>query len=180
MCSISIAACTTTEQIDQKMEVPVEERSVTVKQQDIQKQIPVDETPAPETEIVKESQPDTVEPEKQTFEDNTSTSPVIVALLDDADQYEHSGKSNEAAATLERALRIEPKNPLLWQRLGALHLRQGNWQQAIAMAKKSNFLAADNKKLQLTNWKIIEQASAAQGDKKQSTQAQNMIRSLSN
>ena len=181
LCCISITACTSTGQINQKSDVPVEERSVTVDKQDSQKQISIDETALPETEIANKSIPDTVEQQKQTIEDeNLVTSPAIVALLDDVDQYEHSGKPNEAAATLERALRIEPKNPLLWQRLGALHLRQGDWQQAIAMAKKSNFLAADNKKLQLINWKIIEQASVEQGDKKQLMQAQKMIRSLSN
>ena len=181
LCCLSITACTTTGQIDQEAQVPVEERSVTVEKQVIQKQIPVDESPFPESEVFTESGPEVVEQEKQTFEDDKSaTSPVIVALLDDVDQYEHSGKPVQAAATLERALRIEPKNPLLWQRLGELHLKQGNWQQAIAMAQKSNFLAADNKNLQLTNWKIIEQASAAQGDENQLMQARKMIRSLSN
>lgn len=181
LCCISITACTTTGKIVHTTEVPVEERSVTVERQDVQKQIPVDEMAAPETEIANKSGPETGEQEKQKFEEeNIVTSPVIVALLDDVEQYEHSGKPDQAAATLERALRIEPKNPLLWQRLGTLHLRQGNWQQAIAMAQKSNALAANNTKLQLTNWRIIEQSSEATGDKNQLMQARKMIQALSN
>ena len=46
-----------------------------------------------------------------------------------------------AAATLERAIRIEPGNPWLWIELGKVHLATGNLAQAEAHARKALALA---------------------------------------
>ena len=107
-------------------------------------------------------------------------SPAVVALLDDADQYVVSGKKQEAVASIERALRIEPKNPVLWNRLGQLRLQNGEWEQAIAMAKKSNVLATGNRSLQADNWMIIAKARDAQGDKQGAVEAMNNVYQLKN
>ncbi|MEJ2154345.1 MAG: tetratricopeptide repeat protein [Desulfobacteraceae bacterium] len=48
---------------------------------------------------------------------------------------------DEARANLERAVRIEPRNPLLWQELARVQLEQGQYRQAENMAAKSNTLA---------------------------------------
>jgi len=106
--------------------------------------------------------------------------PAVVALLDDADRYSASGKKQQAAASLERALRIDPKNPLLWHKLARLRLEEGQWDQALAMAKKSNVLAAGDKKLQSDNWLIIARAREATGDKEGAQQAMNMAQQLIN
>jgi tetratricopeptide (TPR) repeat protein len=144
------------------MEAPVEDISST----------------SPETDSLPESK--NIEPIVEPHSDaNQSSGPAVVALLEDVKLYENSGASEQAVATIERALRIEPKNPLLWQRLSFLRLRQGHWRQAIAMAQKSNALAAGDNRLQLTNWKIIAQASEANGDKTGVKLAQQMIQSLS-
>lgn len=115
---------------------------------------------------------DEMEPEPQNTFDQQS-SPAVVALLDDADQYSSSGKKQEAIATIERALRIEPKNPVLWHRLGQLRLQEGNYDQAVAMAKKSNVLADKNPSLQYDNWIIIAKAKDAMGDKEGAAEALN-------
>jgi tetratricopeptide (TPR) repeat protein len=96
---------------------------------------------------------------------NTDKQPVVVALLEDAETKMASGDKASAAATLERALRLEPKNAMLWHRLGLLRLQQKNWQQAINLAKKSNSLAAGDYSLQAANWKLIAQANSRAGDK---------------
>jgi len=96
---------------------------------------------------------------------NTNNEPLVVALLDDADKKIKAGDKASAVATLERALRPEPKNAMLWHRLGLLRLQQKNWQQAINMALKSNSLAAGNYVLQASNWKLIAQANSRAGDK---------------
>ena len=54
---------------------------------------------------------------------------VIVALLDDADNLANAGKSDQAADTIERALRIEPRNAFLWHRLALIRIQQQQWQQ---------------------------------------------------
>lgn len=108
------------------------------------------------------------------------SSPAVIALLDDANQYAVSGKRQEAVASIERAIRIEPKNPLLWHKLGQIHLQQGQWEQAIAMAKKSNVLATGNRPLQVENWMIVARARDAMGDKKGAAEALNTAHQLQN
>jgi len=106
------------------------------------------------------------------------SSPAVVALLDTADQSMASGKPDRAVASIERALRIDPKNPVLWQRLGQIRLRQKRWDQAIATARKSNLLAAGNDRLRVDNWLIIAQAMEGKGDKAGARRAIEQARKL--
>ena len=102
----------------------------------------------------------------------------VVALLDDADRNTAAGRREQAIASLERALRIEPKNPLPWHKLSRLRLEEKNWKQALALAKKSNVLATGNKVLQAENWKIIALSSTALGDATGAARAREMVRQL--
>jgi predicted Zn-dependent protease len=88
----------------------------------------------------------------------------VVALLETADQRARAGNLDSAAATLERALRLEPQNALLWHRLATLRLRQGQYAQAASLAAKSNALAGTNRSLQASNWDTIAQAKDKLGD----------------
>lgn len=88
----------------------------------------------------------------------------VVALLDHAEQQANSGDLPAAAMTLERAIRIDPRNPVLWYHLATVRLAEGNSRQAEEMAKKSNSLAAGNYALQIRNWELIAQARRARGD----------------
>ena len=47
----------------------------------------------------------------------------------------------EAAASLERAIRIEPNNPWLYLELARVHFASGNLQQAEAQARRAASLA---------------------------------------
>jgi cytochrome c-type biogenesis protein CcmH/NrfG len=67
-------------------------------------------------------------------------------------------------ASLERALRIEPRNPALWQDLAKLRLEQGQYQQAEGLAARSNAWVGDDKTLRAENWRIIGQARLKRGD----------------
>lgn len=49
-----------------------------------------------------------------------------------------------AAATLERAIRIEPSDPWLWLELARVHRATGNMPQAEAHARKALALAGDD------------------------------------
>ena len=88
----------------------------------------------------------------------------VVALLGQADRYRSSGDSNNEAATVERALRIEPGNARLWSRLSAIRLEQGRPQQTEQLALKSNALAKGDQRLQATNWRLIARARWALND----------------
>jgi len=101
-----------------------------------------------------------------------ATSTAVIALLDNA-QYEiNAGNTESAAAVLERALRLEPKNPFLWNRLAKLRLQKKIWHLAMTLAQKSNSLATSNYILQADNWSIIARAKLSMGDKNGAEKAQ--------
>jgi Tfp pilus assembly protein PilF len=55
-----------------------------------------------------------------------------------------TGHYPQAAASIERALRIEPDNAYLWAELAQIHLAEGNVQQAEAHARKAMSLAVND------------------------------------
>lgn len=92
-------------------------------------------------------------------------SPAVVALLGDAERRLHAGEHAAAAASLERALRLEPRNGQLWYRLATVRLAQGSYQEAVQLATKSNSLAGGDRGLRLGNWRLIAEAREHLGDK---------------
>jgi tetratricopeptide (TPR) repeat protein len=93
-----------------------------------------------------------------------TVSPVVKRLLASADQQSRSGDADAAANSLERALRIEPRNAVLWSRLADIRFSQGDWQQAVQLAAKSNTLAADDRGLRRQNWYLMATAYDEMGD----------------
>ncbi|NKB36733.1 MAG: hypothetical protein GKR93_06100 [Gammaproteobacteria bacterium] len=130
------------------------------------------------TEADKESNTDSV----STFENNSldtkSEKPVVTALLDEVNTSLRDNDDVAAAAGLERALRLDAKNALLWHRLGQIRLRQKNWQQSLNLAKKSNSLAAGDYALQLKNWELIYLANSAAGNHDDARLAAERVRRL--
>jgi len=94
----------------------------------------------------------------------TPASPAVVALLGQAESQANSGDLEAAAASLERAIRIEPRNPVLWYHLATVRLAQQEAAQAEQLAVKSNSLAAGNRMQQSRNWRLIARARQALGD----------------
>lgn len=95
----------------------------------------------------------------------TITQPVtpIAALLQQAENQHAAGDLVKAAATLERGVRIEPRNPRLWNRLARIRLEQGLFSQAHSMATKSNTMAGSSTQLIQENQNIITEASKRAG-----------------
>jgi predicted Zn-dependent protease len=91
-------------------------------------------------------------------------SAAVVSLLDGARADVAAGRLANAAASLERALRIEPRNPRLWQELARVRLKQGEYAQAESVAARSNSWAGDDNRLRAENWRLIAQAREARGD----------------
>ena len=93
-----------------------------------------------------------------------SINPAIIALLGRA-RFDTTGGQREAAGvSLERALRIEPRNAWLWQELAQLRLTQGQYAQAIALAHKSISFSGSERRVQALNWRVIGNARVAQGN----------------
>lgn len=88
----------------------------------------------------------------------------VVALLQSARRQQSQGDYTAAAATLERALRIEPRNGHLWHRLAKLRMQQGQHAAAADLAARSNTLAGGDLALQRDNWRLIASARRAAGD----------------
>jgi len=80
-----------------------------------------------------------------------------------ADQ-KRAGDYASAAVSLERGLRIEPRNATLWNRLAHVRAAQKHFTQVAQFAAKSNALVHQNEALKADNWNLIAQARAALGD----------------
>ncbi len=90
--------------------------------------------------------------------------PAVAGLLDAARADVASGRLANAAASLERALRIEPRNPRLWAELARVRLKQGDYAQAESTARRSNSWAGSDNSLRAENWRLIAQSREARGD----------------
>lgn len=83
-------------------------------------------------------------------------------LIESASQQYADGQLDQAAATLERALHIQPNNPATLHYLGVLRLQQGQYQQAEALAARSNMRVGHNVALRNRNFQLIQAAQKAQ------------------
>lgn len=101
-----------------------------------------------------------------------SQNPAVLSLLEAAEQESAGEVFDKAAANIERALQIEPRNEYLYHRLALLRLRQERFEEAAALAAKSNSLASRNARLQEANWRVIAEARKSQGDEAGAAQAE--------
>lgn len=113
-----------------------------------------------------------------TADSSPSSNPAVIALLDKARADASAGQLPSATATLERALRIEPRNPVLWQELALVKLEKGDYPQAENFAARSNTWAGANKRLQARNWRIISEARALRGNNEGAQSALQRARAL--
>lgn len=92
------------------------------------------------------------------------SSSAVIALLNEAKAHFENQEFEQAAAKLERALRLNPRNPILWHNLAGVRLKQQDWQRAANLAAKSNAFAVEDKGLRIRNWMIIAWACEGMGD----------------
>jgi predicted Zn-dependent protease len=93
-----------------------------------------------------------------------SENPAVLTLVEQARAEAAEHKLQSAVASIERAQRLEPRNPWLWQELARLHLAQGDHAQAESLAARSNTWAGSDWTLRAANWRLIGEARAARGD----------------
>lgn len=84
--------------------------------------------------------------------------PAGEALLIQGANERRTGDYPAAAATLERALRIEPGAPALWLELARVRLLQGDFAQAEQLARKAGSLAPPGSPLADESRQVIEKA----------------------
>lgn len=98
------------------------------------------------------------------------------ALVAQAHTQAAGGDFGQAAATLERALRIEPDNPLLWIELGRVRL--DNPAQADAMGRKALALATGDPAAQSSAWHLIADALRAEGRNVEAAEAEQQAQGM--
>jgi hypothetical protein len=97
-------------------------------------------------------------------ESGTTLSPAVTALVTAANQSSKSGDVESAAAAIERAIRIEPRNGELLYKLAVLRLKQSKPVLAEDLAKKAALLAGKDNVLKKNSWLLIAHAKEMQND----------------
>lgn len=95
-----------------------------------------------------------------------------MSLLGNANTLAQAGHMDAAAATLDRALDLEPRNPFIYQRLAAVRLAEGDNGQAEQLAMKSNSVSDNNPFVEASNWRLIAAARRAAGNTQGASRAQ--------
>jgi hypothetical protein len=116
---------------------------------------PAPEAPGPFSRTPEPAKPPPKPPPKENV--------AVASILQSARADAASGRLANAAASIERALRIEPRNPRLWNELARVRLQQRDYAQAEATAARSNSFAGSDADLRASNAGIIAQARRAQG-----------------
>lgn len=106
-------------------------------------------------------------------------SPASKALVAQAQAQRKKGDLPGATVTLDRALRIEPNNPLLWIEMGRLRMDQRNYAQAEAMGRKALAMSVGDDRSQSQAWLLIADSLRARGKNVQAQDAMEKARALS-
>lgn len=91
-------------------------------------------------------------------------SPAVNALALAANENSQSGDIESAATTIERAIRIEPRNATLYYKLALLKLKQSKPRMAEDLAKKAALLASKDNQMKKHSWLLVARARELQGD----------------
>lgn len=103
-------------------------------------------------------------PRSNALQEDEQLSGPVLALLTSARQQEGGGDLNSASASLERALRIAPREPQVLYRLAQVRLDQGDAGQAEQLARRGLSYASGRPTLQAGLWELVAQARERQGD----------------
>jgi uncharacterized protein HemY len=90
-------------------------------------------------------------------------SPATKSLVTQARTLMAHGDLDAASSTLDRALRIEPNNPLLWIERGKLRLAENDAHQAEGCTRKALALATGDLAAQAQAGRVLADALRAQG-----------------
>ena len=98
--------------------------------------------------------------------------PAVKELIADADAAEAAGDHGQAAVLLERALRIQPRDPELLQSMAEVQLRMQDYEQALSFAVQSYDSGPRVGEICSRNWRTIGVARERLGDHPGSVEAQ--------
>jgi hypothetical protein len=97
--------------------------------------------------------------------------PASTALVGQAQSQRKRGDFPGATVSIERAMRIEPNNPLLWIEMGRLRMDQANFPQAESMGRKALSMSVSDDRTQSLAWQLIADSFKARGKNPQAQDA---------
>lgn len=133
-----------------------------------QEQTPVETRPAPEPEAPLE----VPQPLPAPVVREPTLSAASRALVGQAQNQLASKNYPVAAASIERALRIEPANPLLWIELGKVRQAEGNYVQAENMGRKAASMSVNSPRANAAAWSLIAECLRARGKNVEAREAE--------
>jgi len=123
------------------------------------------EPPPPQPEaFVPEPPPPPKPPAFEPLQSFSPLSPAVGALVIAANQNTAKGNWDSAATTIERAIRIEPRNATLYYKLAVLRLKESKPGLAEDLAKKSALYAGGDSQLKKHSWLLIARAREMQNN----------------
>jgi hypothetical protein len=131
---------------------------------------PTAPAPGPSAPVV-EAPPPAPIPKERPKAAPATLSPASKSLVSQAQAQRKKGDLPGATASLERALRIEPNNPLLWIEMGRLRMDQQNFAQAESLGRKALSMAVGDARTQSAAWLLIADSFRARGKNPQAQQA---------
>jgi Tfp pilus assembly protein PilF len=84
--------------------------------------------------------------------------PAAVQLTEEAARAEHAGDLDQAAVLLERALRIQPRDPQIMQQMAEVQLQKQDYEQALNFAVRSFDIGPRVGEICARNWRTISVA----------------------
>ena len=140
---------------------------------------PAVEAPSPEAEPAVEVPPPAPPPRERPKAAAATLSPASKALVSQAQAQRKKGDLPGATVSLDRALRIEPNNPLLWIEMGRLRMDQRNYPQAENMGRKALAMSVGDDRTQSMAWQLISDSLRARGKNIQAQEATEKAKALS-
>ena len=98
--------------------------------------------------------------------------PAVKQLTAQAEAAERTGNLEQAGAYIERALRIDPRDPQLLQHMAEIHLQEENYQQALNFAVRSYDTGPRVGEICSRNWRTISVAREHLNDLNGATDAE--------
>jgi Flp pilus assembly protein TadD len=145
--------------------------------------VPAEEAPQPPPEAVIEAPPSATTPIPREPRPRTAPpaelKPASRSLVQQAQAQRKKGDLAGATVSLDRALHIEPSNPLLWIEMGRLRMDQHNYPQAENMGRKALSMSVGDSRTQAAAWQLIGDSFRARGKNPQAQAAYDKSAELS-
>ena len=117
-------------------------------------EVPLNRSPDSETGVTGSAPQQSAEAESK-----AGSSAAVQELVANSRTSRAGGDYAHALADIERAIRIEPRNPYLWLELGETHLDRGDPQQAAATARKAMSVAGSDSAAKAEAENLLSRAS---------------------